>query len=53
VLAPPPVWIVGAIAVRRTWKAAIANLAGFAAFGALGRCLALRGRLTARLQDQA
>ena len=35
VLAPPPVRIVGAIAVRRTWKAAIANLAGFAAFGAL------------------
>ncbi len=39
VLAPPPVRIVGAIAVRRTWKAAIANLAGFAAFGALAAVL--------------
>jgi hypothetical protein len=39
VLAPPPVRIVGAVAVRKTWKAAIANLAGFAAFGALAAVL--------------
>jgi len=39
VLAPPPVRIAGAIAVRRTWKAAMANLAGFAAFGALAAVL--------------
>jgi hypothetical protein len=38
-LAPPPVQIAGAIAVRRTWKGAIANLAGFAAFGSLAAVL--------------
>lgn len=38
-VAPPPVRIAGTIAVRRTWKAAMANLAGFAAFGALAAVL--------------
>jgi hypothetical protein len=31
--APPPVTITGAIAVRRTWQGATANLGGFSAFG--------------------
>ena len=38
-LARPPVRIAGAIAVRRTWKSAITNLAGFAAFGSLAAVL--------------
>lgn len=33
--APVPVRITGAIAIRRTWRAAVSNLTGFAAFGAL------------------
>jgi hypothetical protein len=33
--APVPARITGAIAIRRTWRAAVSNLTGFAAFGAL------------------
>jgi hypothetical protein len=33
--APRPVTIAGAIAVRRTWESATANLGGFSAFGTL------------------
>jgi hypothetical protein len=45
--APVPARITGAIAIRRTWRAAVTNLTGFAAFGALVAVLpdAQAGRL--------
>jgi hypothetical protein len=49
--APVPAAIAGAIAMRRTWPAAVGNLAGFAAFGPL--IAVLPGRQAARLDVAA
>jgi hypothetical protein len=49
--APVPARITGAIAMRRTWPAAVGNLAGFAAFGPL--IAVLPGRQATRLDVAA